>query len=331
MASLSVALFHFCNILNPGVLLSISTYGKYGVQVFFVISGFIIPYSLHRGRYEIRYYLTFLLKRIVRLDPPYIVTIIIILALGGLSRILPIGNSGEFHVTPLQVLLHLGYLNTFFQYEWLSDVFWTLAIEFQYYLLIGLAYPLIFSRRLAVRMPALALLGATALVIPSQVYVFSFMYLFLMGVVICQFKVGMIGRYQCAILLIVLTVATYFANGTPTLIAGSIAAYAILFLTFRSAVFTFLGNISYSLYLLHSPIGRRAMNVAIRVLHPQSLTAEMAAVAVGVAASIAAAYILYRLVEKPAREWSAAFQYKHSRKRPKDISPEEIQQLNPAL
>jgi peptidoglycan/LPS O-acetylase OafA/YrhL len=174
-------------------------------------------------------------------------------------------------------------------------------------------------------------LGVLAIAIPSQVFVFSFIFLFLIGVVICQLKVGMIGKTQCAVLLIVLTVVTYFANGIPTLIAGSIAAYAILFLSFKNAAFSFLGNISYSLYLLHSPIGRRAMNVAIRVIHPESQTAKLAVVAIAVAASIGAAYVLYRLVEKPAQDWSASFQYKHRRRRQEEISPEEMQQLNPAL
>ena len=81
--------------------------GLYGVSVFFVISGFVIPYSLYRGGYRLPQYGKFVLKRIIRLDPPYLVTIILILALGFLSRVLPYAKVGEFHVTATQVFLHL--------------------------------------------------------------------------------------------------------------------------------------------------------------------------------------------------------------------------------
>jgi peptidoglycan/LPS O-acetylase OafA/YrhL len=331
MASLSVALFHFCNILDPGVLLSISQYGKLGVHVFFVISGFVIPYSLFRGKYNIRYYPTFILKRIVRLDPPYLVTIVIILLLGWLSVVLPYAKNGQFHVTPVQVLLHLGYLNTFAGYEWLNDVFWTLAIEFQYYLLMGLVYPLIFSRNPTIRIGSLAALGLMSLIVTSGVFVFAFIFLFLMGIITCQHWVGLIGRKQYAVLLGLTIILTFFANGAPILVAGSLAVFSMLFLSFGNRVFTFLGNISYSLYLLHSPIGRRALNIGIRLAHPETVAAKLAVIAVATGVSILAAYILYRLVEKPARKWSAASQYKRKIKSAERVTPEQMQELNPAL
>ena len=48
------------------------------------------------------------------------------------------------------------------------------------------------------------------------------------------------------------------------------------------------------------------------------------------AVSIVAAYMLYRLVERPSQEWSAALKY-HRRERPDELRPEELKQLNPAL
>ncbi|HKC62735.1 MAG TPA: acyltransferase, partial [Pyrinomonadaceae bacterium] len=192
IASLAVSLFHFTNTLDPGLLKTITSYGYLGVEVFFVISGFVIPYSLYRGGYKLPQYGKFVLKRVIRLDPPYLVTILLILALGFLSLVLPYAKIGEFHVTATQVFLHLGYLNTFFQYEWLNDVFWTLAIEFQYYLLIGLAYPLLVNRNEALRLGTMALLGALAFVISSPVFVFYYIFLFLMGISTFQFRIGLI-------------------------------------------------------------------------------------------------------------------------------------------
>jgi peptidoglycan/LPS O-acetylase OafA/YrhL len=76
-------------------------------------------------------------------------------------------------------------------------------------------------------------------------------------------------------------------------------------------VLVFLGFISYSLYLLHVPIGGRVINLAGRLPHtmPVELGAETAAMAV----SLIAAWLLYRLVELPSQKWSARFRYHGSK------------------
>jgi peptidoglycan/LPS O-acetylase OafA/YrhL len=40
-----------------------------------------------------------------------------------------------------ELFAHLGYLNGFFAYRWGNSVYWTLAIELQYYLVIALVFP----------------------------------------------------------------------------------------------------------------------------------------------------------------------------------------------
>jgi peptidoglycan/LPS O-acetylase OafA/YrhL len=67
-----------------------------------------------------------------------------------------------------------------------------------------------------------------------------------------------------------------------------------------SAPLQFLGRISYSLYLIHVPIGWAAIAVVGRIYQHES---ELFAVSVGVfgvAVSIVAAYLLYILVEAPS-------------------------------
>jgi peptidoglycan/LPS O-acetylase OafA/YrhL len=331
VASVSVALFHFCNVLGPGALYTASTYGKYGVQVFFVISGFIIPYSLHRGGYRIGHYFTFVLKRVTRLDPPYLVTICIVLALGFLSRVFPFQKDLRFEVSAAQVLLHLGYLNTFFGYPWLVDIFWSLAIEFQYYLLMGLVFPLVVSRRALVRLPVLAALGALSFAIPSAAYVFYFLFLFLMGIATFQYRIGLIGGRQLAALLAVVTACSFVNLGIPATVAGSATVCAILFFKFKGAIFTFFGNISYSLYLLHSPVGRRALNVGLRLTGAESEAAKLVAVLFALGVSVLAAYALYRAVEKPSQRLSASFGYRRGREPVDEMTAEQLDQLSPAL
>ena len=330
IAAMGVVFHHFFGILDPGPLRTASFYGQLGVQVFFVISGFIIPYSLYRGEYRLRNFGTFVLKRIVRLDPPYIVTIIIIIGLGVLSWYLPFQKDQVFHATVPQVLLHFAYINVFFGYPWLSDVFWTLAIEFQYYLLMGLAFPLIFSKKLAVRLASFAILGSLAFVITPSAFIFYYIFLFFMGILTCQLRVGLIASREYALLLGISIALAFVTTGIPATLAAIAAVAAILFLKMKYAVFGFLGSISYSLYLIHSPVGKRALNFALRVTGAQSFAGKMLVIAFATGVSILAAYLLFRLVEKPAQEWSAALRYRR-RKKAVEPRPEELEQLNPAF
>lgn len=79
VAAFSVMWFHLTNgnsqFLPSGGLLKLSgAYGYLGVQLFFVISGFIIPYSLSIRNYQVKTDgLGFLVRRIVRIEPAYLV------------------------------------------------------------------------------------------------------------------------------------------------------------------------------------------------------------------------------------------------------------------
>ncbi len=66
LAALAVAWSHF-SWTNPHWVVSLGGLGAHGVDVFFVISGFIIPYSLHTSAYSIRDFGRFMVRRLIRL------------------------------------------------------------------------------------------------------------------------------------------------------------------------------------------------------------------------------------------------------------------------
>ena len=110
LASLAVCWFHFAYAgnLDTGIARQVARYGSLGVPVFFVISGFVLPYSLWKGAYGLKLYGRFILKRIARLDPPYIAAIIVTVGLGYASSALALTTGAPYHVTWLQLLPHLG-------------------------------------------------------------------------------------------------------------------------------------------------------------------------------------------------------------------------------
>ncbi len=286
VAALAVCWFHLTNantIAGVGLLQASGKYGWLGVEVFFVISGFIIPYALHRGGYRLNRFPTFLLKRIIRLDPPYIVSILLVLLTGYLITLAPHYQGEAFHLDFTRILLHLGYLNVLVGYEWLNPVYWTLAIEFQYYLLIGLAFPLISSKRLWKRLLFFAVLSLLAWKITFGGFIFHFIVLFFMGIALFQQQHRIISVKELLILLVIFTAAAYVTLGVPYALAGLLAVLVISCLTIKNRVFVFFGSISYSLVFITLGI------------------------------IIVSAYLLYLLVERPAQKWSAHFKYQWSR------------------
>ncbi len=309
IAAMAVCWNHFTSgDAIAGALKSSGRLGWLGVEVFFVISGFIIPYSLYRSGYRIRNYATFLLKRIIRLDPPYLVTIAVILASGLGLAVLPIARPPNFEFSFAQLALHLGYLNAFFDYRWLNPVFWTLAIEFQYYLLAGLLFFAIADRSLPVRMAAFAALAVLAFVIRDDRWVFHYLFLFMLGMIVFQRRVGLIGLGQFLLMAALLSYGEWRLEGYY--IAGVGVATAFLICLYRAgvpALLLWFGQLSYSIYLLHIPIGSKIEWFGLPFA--DTMAKQMALLAVAVAATLLAAWLLHRYVERPAQRWSSRIRY----------------------
>jgi len=298
LASISVALFHICGQLNSAGARWVTAYGWLGVDVFFVISGFVIPLSLYGSGYGLRDFPSFLLRRLVRLEPPYLVSIVIILVLWHLSSFAP-GFAGQVpSYTFAQVASHLFYVVPLTNYQWLSPVYWSLAYEFVFYITVGLTFSYLIERSVA----ATVVLAFAALGLSFAVYRTADVRIveFLIGALLMRLTVSGSKDMQSGAWLAASLALVFFIGGVPTGIAVSIGAGAILFL--RSVEFgrwaVFLGSISYSLYLVHVPIGGRVVNLAKRF--GDGALYEVAIVALALSASLIAAMLLHRFVEAPA-------------------------------
>lgn len=320
IAAFAVLWFHLTNgnvgFLPQGMLKSSGTYGWLGVEVFFVISGFILPYALQRAGYRPADYFRFVWKRILRLDPPYLACIAIVIALNFASTLAPGFRGPPFQFDLKQVLLHLGYLNAFFGHDWVNVVFWTLAIEFQFYLLIALLFPLVSHPLLMVRVGVCSGLVAAAFLLPSGNLVFHYLLLFLFGIWAFQIKAGLLpGTSLQASGWALLSVGCYLTQGLQPACAGVVTGLLIVHARLKARPLLFLGQISYSLYLLHVPIGGRVINLGSRFA--DGPMEKVAVLALAVVASLGAAFLFHRWVELPAQRWSAAVRYQdRTAKRP---------------
>ena len=311
LAASAVVWFHLTNgnpqAYSPAWLRASGHQGWLGVQLFFVISGFVIPYALHRANYHLRDYGPFLLRRLIRLEPPYFASILLTMVLAYASAAVP-GFRGQppSYTLPL-IVSHIAYANGFFGFPSINSVYWSLSLELQYYLLLGLLFPLVGNKHRAVRIGALVSLGAFALALPSLLLVFRWLFLFTLGILAFNVRERMVSVAEYAIGVSLATAGAYMTLGGGTAAVGVATTLLIAFVTVRSRPLLFLGDISYSLYLVHVPIGGRIINATTRVeLGPMTVTL-VTVTAFGVC--VAVAYVFHRLIERPARAWAARIHY----------------------
>ena len=296
LASISVALFHFCNQLNSIGAQLIAAYGWLGVDVFFVISGFVIPLSLYGTGYGFKDFPFFLCRRLVRLEPPYLVSIALIIVLWRASSMAPdfVDTAPNYSVP--QIASHLFYLVPLTGYSWLNPVYWSLAYEFVFYIIVGISFSYLIQRNVVATV-AVALC-AVAIAYFIRKFVDVRVIEFLVGALIMRSVI--VKDIHAKAWLLISLAAVFIFGGIATGTAVAIGAGGIYF--FHSVDFgrwaLLFGGLSYSLYLVHVPVGGRVINLAKRLGHGGLY--ETLAVACALVASVAVAALLNRWVERPA-------------------------------
>lgn len=310
-AALAVCLYHLIGQIDLGseFITRHSVWGALGVHAFFVVSGFVIPLSLYTSGYNFSNFGRFLIKRITRIDPPYLASIALMLAFGWAMATFVKSTNGKMPLDSLpQLLAHLGYANAILGYEWISPIYWTLAIEFQYYILIGLAFPLILHRSWTVRLAVLASLILAPYSVPDQRLAFYYLPWFAMGIISFYLRIGAIPRWAHLVLVGVFSAASFASTGPVETVA--LAGTTLLIAYWKWNVWswiTALGAISYSLYLTHGVFGRGFITVA-KAFHPSPLASALVLI-LATAFSILCAFAFYRLVELPSIQLASKLRY----------------------
>ncbi len=312
IAALSVCLFHYvCTVVGyttNEIILSTFYFGQYGVQMFFVISGFIIPWSMYHGNYRIRNFFTFTAKRLIRLEPPYLISLGLAILHTYLRSFSPQYNGIDITPDANQIFLHFGYLIPFFEDEkWIRPVYWTLAVEFQYYVTIGLMFPLIISKKIVLRI-AFYSAFLFSVFYTNDAFLPYHLPIFLLGILLFLKRIYLVGEIEFYLVSLSCFIFIIWKHDIPTTLFSFIAYFSILhFSGWKNKVGDFLGNISYSLYLFHSLSGMIILNYFAHFV--TSPVIKTLLVLVAVMAAIAFAWVINKLVEEPSKKWSSKIKY----------------------
>ena len=318
LAALVVCLFHF-NYRNGGTLSAAFEYGHYGVEVFFVISGFVIPLAMSWSKFKYSDTPNFLLRRFIRLYPVFAIVAVanVILATYG-SPLLGYGGDSP-DLTWTRALANFTLTCNLVGESWYLPVFWTLAIEAQYYFLIALSFPLLIHEKNWVKIGTLLLWIVPSYFVGYGETVFTWTAFFSIGILVfLKQQKHITGTIFWPLLLLAVFTHTETRNLTSGLIGVSTALCVLYCPPLKMKWLVKLGAVSYSLYLLHLAFGG-AVLIHLRNLPEkyQWINTQPVGIILSLLVSIGASLLFYKYTELPIHNFARKFK---TRAREKELA-----------
>lgn len=334
IAALAVVLFHFkihvaYPIASIPILGPIIFHGDLGVDMFFILSGFVMTYvydlPVPGTRFDFR---KFYIRRIARIYPIHVITLLgafVMLAAGGVLGFVQVDRSQLLWAVPTQLLLLHGIVPD--TAPTLNYPSWSVSSEmFAYLLFPGFAllyrivrYPVLLAvasmAMLYVMMDATSLGAFGAIRVSTE---------FILGMGLClmlrdrhsRIVGSAVMALGFAIFIIAVNLNSYRSIailGLAVAISGAFVGHQERPATLPIRMLTYLGQISYSLYMVHALIEAPGFRVAQIVTGVPKDQHGLGVLALMVVAAIVAASLLYHIVEQPCRHMIVAYADRRSR------------------
>jgi len=320
LAALGVVFYHYTTRYGQiyghteGLPFSLPA-GRYGVLLFFMISGFVILMSLERNQTV----LDFLVKRLARLYPTYWAAIALTFA-----AVAIFGLPGR-EVTVQIALLNGLMFHPLFDLPDVDGVYWTLLVELIFYVIMaGLlmlrALPHI-EWMMALWLIVNALENHNILIeVPAAAerwLILEYAHFFIMGIIFYRIRQHGASGLRYGILAACLASHIAIAPEPDKLLAVLLfmAAFFLINAGWLGAIaippLLALGTVSYPLYLIHQNIGY----IVIQALEGQGVSPALSIV-VATSVAIALAVPIVYGVEQPVVRWVKAAYRRRAAKPP---------------
>ncbi|EHU3929947.1 acyltransferase [Salmonella enterica] len=297
VAALLVVLFHYRGFLNDGAKESptiwdkLFSHGIIGVDIFFIISGFIMVYTTCHYMREKASLVRFLLNRAIRIIPLYYICLVIAFLLEGAMSTFHYPDKVQNILSALTFTLYKTSTSPLYIDEGGTyNIRWTLNYEIYFYLVFALCL-LVKHRVLALVTWGILVTSIIPVIagyqpaINEQGYPFSSPYFgfltnpllleFIIGVIVgwlyikikenfTSRKIDLLSSISAVVILVfiiwgIYTGSVHALDRKSSLVLGllvlSLTLAESVLLAFIPRFLTYVGNISFSLYLLHSAVG----------------------------------------------------------------------------
>lgn len=300
LAALAVVIFHYSGHCAKffGDFPFDFKIGARGVELFFLVSGFVIYFTLEKSKSLG----DFAFSRFSRLYPVYWGTLTLVVAIDVLVFGTPMWWGGY--------VVNMTMLQTFVGFPDIDTVFWSLAVELSFYVIMATVFTLGLMHRIT--LICFGWLAATCLWALSQTYgvavpstlaaylILPYAPFFIAGITFYLISANGISAERVVILICCL-IAECLLNGPARLLVAS-ALFAIFGLAITgqlrwlvSPLTLWLGSISYPLYLVHRGLGYQVLFK----LHEVGIPSTVSFAITMVGALVLASVLCYAL-EKPA-------------------------------
>lgn len=321
IAAMWVVLFHLAEGNHVGALRAalprwldtcLFTWGHGGVGIFFVLSGFVMALTVERASLDGPNAARFVLRRLVRLCPPYWAAI-------ALYAAMTVAKGGAVHAG--QLLANVLFLQGMAGVDNINIVFWTLCIEIQFYVAFA-AMTWACDRVLPVagRSGPRVVIAVLALAWPGGVLAsplwrggfLPFWVFFMAGVIAFEGHRGngtlraVAGLFGAVLLGIGCQRADMFSG-----VAG-LTCLALVASTWRDGMQTWLsarplqvlGTVSYSLYLFHNAAIGIVFRALDKLMPHRTSTTDLLCAALAICACVGVAWFAWFSIERASIGWS---------------------------
>lgn len=323
LAALAVVVAHYVGEVPHGI--TALTIGWYGVDFFFVLSGFLMGSIILNHHHEPGFLKSFYWRRAARIIPIYFVVVCTSIWLAAWTR----GNAWADHPfdAPVYLLFVTNLAMSFWGGggEWLKPT-WTLAVEEQFYLLLPLL--VLWTPKRFLLGTLLGLCGVAILFryafhesnpIAALTLLPARMDLLLGGVVLAyglqRFDLTRYLQAFRVIPLIAMVALLIVALGSrehlfpvfnATLLAVAFVSFVAAVLLgapegqrFRSRTLGYFGRISYALYLIHQPVSGLLHGLLLNGTPDIGSLSQIAVTVLAFAVSVALAGASWKWLEQP--------------------------------
>ena len=319
IAALNLVLFHFTHVYSvkygyTSPLGFTFPYGKYGVQLFFMLSGFVNAMTLLRKRKSV----DFLASRIMRISPSYWSVIVINLLIVGIAPL------AILSYPPDQIAANLTIMPNLFGYECMEPVTWTLQVEILFYGMILLMFvtgALEKPFRTVMALLALSMVTCSAInflasgshnpailawmTLCRDMMILEYLPLFTVGILLNEIKNKRGNLYHnsfgiFASLCVFHLIDRHGHNPVASAILLALLAFSaygrVPFLRFKPLVF--VSTISYALYLMHNNLG------CVFIYHVNHAgLSPMMSMCAGILFVVAVSTVVTYKIEMPVTRW----------------------------
>jgi peptidoglycan/LPS O-acetylase OafA/YrhL len=304
----------------PTLIRALRDYALMAVPAFLVVGGFLAARALLPRLADLRLAAlpALLWGRYQRLARPYVLALIAAIASAWLARLLAPHADVPAAPTSHQVIAHLLMVHDIIGVDALSAGVWYVAIDFQLFalllLLVALSWPL---RMLARNEHARIVLAACAVLTVLSLFwinrnreleIWAPYFFGAYGLGILAEHTSRRSGWAGTALLVVLTAAALLVDWRGRILVAGITALLLIWSHggrlapnwASSGAIDYLSRISYSLFLIHYPVSLLVSTIVSR-LWPNSVAMNALGLLAAWATSIAAATLLHRWTEAPAR------------------------------